>query len=363
MEDSQRLVDLANKHFSDIIREGFKLFFRNYKTLILPLAFFQVLLILLNIFLLTDLKWYVDSIEINISDIMDKFTNNVPISESEWKELTSFLLLNLAIFLIENLIGAVIITIAMCSVSKYLFERYLHIDTNFLVSFKSAFNKKIFLVVLIIGICIPLSSLLLFIPAIIIFGFFIFLVYTYNMDEVDNPIREARRIAKGNFWKIIIVFAFNFIFIFMFSFIFNSIIELFLDPNSAIFSYNYNLWLDPDTRNYGMLILYQILVNLMDIFLAPLFICFLTSLFASLKAKKDLGFNYQRKYYPVREMTEKAYFQSGPSYRKQFKTIDESTPPESQSVSHFYCPFCGRVIKTPKRFCSNCGENISFINE
>lgn len=363
MEKSQRSVELANRRFSDIILDGLKLFFQNYGTLILPLAFFQVLLIILDIFILTDLKWYIDSIGLNLSEILEKFTDEVTLTESEWNLLTSFLFLNIGLLFLENLIGAIIITLAMCSVSSYILKRHLHIETRFIESFKSAFNKKIFLVILIIGICIPLGSLLFFIPAIIIFGFYIFLVFTYNMEDIENPISEARSIAKGNFWKIIGIFIFNFIFIFIFSFIFNSIIDLFLNPSSDTFLYNYNLWLDPSTRNYGMIILYQILVNLVDILLAPLFICLLTSLFTSLKAKKDLGFSYQRQYLPVREPYEKTYSQPMGLAQILDESIEEGTTTKLQFEGEFYCPFCGYRINTPKKFCPNCGENFSFINK
>jgi len=343
--------------------DGFKLFFQNYKTLILPLACFQVLLIILNIFILTDLELYVDSIGLDISDIMDKFADDVPLTESEWNLLTSFLFLNIGLMFLENLIGAIIITIAMCSVSNYIIKRCLHIETRFIQSFKSAFNKKIFLVILIIGICIPLGSLLFFIPAVIIFSFYIFLVFTYNMEEIENPISEARRVSKGNFWKIIGIFVFNFIFIFIFSLIFNSIIDLFLNPSSDTFSSNYNIWLAPETRNYGMIILYHILVNLVDILLAPLFICLLTSLFTSLKAKKDLGFSYQRQYSPVREKYENAYSQPIRSTQRSDKVIEEASTTELQLEGNFYCPFCGYKINIPKRFCPNCGQSLSFINK
>ena len=363
MEKSQRLVDHANKRFSDIILDGLKLFFQNYGTIILPLAFFQVLLIILDIFILTDLKWYIDSIGLNLSDILEKFADEVTLTESDWNLLTSFLFLNIGLLFLENLIGAIVITLAMCSVSNYILKRHLHIETRFIQSFKSAFNKKIFLVILIIGICIPLGSLLFFIPAIIIFGFYIFLVFTYNMEDIENPISEARSVAKGNFFKIIGIFVFNFIFIFIFSFIFNSIIDLFLDPSSDTFSYNYNLWLAPSTRNYGMLILYQILVSLVDILLAPLFICLLTSLFTSLKAKKDLGFSYQKQYLPAREKYEKAYSQPLELTQRTDEFIEEVSTTTLQLEGEFYCPFCGYKINVPKKFCPNCGESFSFINK
>ncbi len=338
-KNSQRMVNLANKRFSEILSEGVRLFFKSYGALIIPLAFFQLVLIILDTFLLTDLKVYIDSIGINVANLMASIIEDTPITANQWNLVSLFLLLSIVLLFLQNLIGAIIITIAMCSVSNYVLKKYLHIETGFIESFKSAFNKKIFIVIFIVGICLPSSAILLYVPAIVVFSMFIFLIFTYNMEEIEKPISEARAIAKGSKLKIIGVFIFNFCVVFIGSFILNYIIDLFLDPN--IISYNYNIWLDPSTRNYGMIILYQILLNLVNILLAPLFICLLTVIFVSLKAKKDLGIKYQRSYYSVRE---------------------EPTL-ISQNEGRFYCPYCGVLIHSLKKFCPRCGENLSPLNK
>ena len=338
-KNSQRMVNLANKRFSEILSEGVRLFFKSYGALIIPLAFFQIVLIILDTFLLTDLKVYIDLIGINVAKLMASIIEDTPITASDWNLVSLFLLLSIVLLFLQNLIGAIIITIAMCSVSNYVLKKYLHIETGFIESFKSAFNRKIFIVIFIVGICLPSSAILLYIPAIVVFSMFIFLIFTYNIEEIEKPISEARAIAKGSKLKIIGVFIFSFCIVFIGSFILNYIIDLFLDPN--IISYNYNIWLDPSTRNYGMIILYQILLNLVNILLAPLFICLLTVLFVSLKAKKDLGVKYQRSYYSVRE---------------------EPTL-ISQNEGRFYCPYCGVLIHSLKKFCPRCGENLSPLNK
>lgn len=340
-KNSQRMVNLANKRFSEILSEGSRLFFQNYGALIIPLAFFQLVLITLDTFLLTDLKVYVNSLGNNVANFMALIAEDTPLTADELNSLSLFLLLSIVLLFLQNLIGAILITIAMCSVSNYVLKKYLHIETNITKSIKSAFNKKIFIVVFIVGICLPISAILLYIPAIVVFSMFIFLVFTYNIEEIEKPTSEARAIAKGtnNKLKIIGVFIFNFCIVFIGSFILNYIIDLFVDPN--IISYNYNIWLDPSTRNYGMIILYQILLNLANILLAPLFICLLTVIFASLKAKKDLGVKYQRSYYSVRE---------------------EPTL-ISQDEGRFYCPYCGVLIHSLKKFCPRCGENLSPLNK
>jgi hypothetical protein len=341
MEKSPRLFDSSSNRLSDVISNGFTLFFQNYGKIILPLATFQVILILLDVLLLTDLRWHIDTLGLSVSEIMEKFIDNITLTESEWNTFATFLLLNILLWFLQNLIGAIIITIAMCSVSAYLFNTYTGREINYKNSIKSAFNKKLFLVILIIGICIPVGAIIFFVPAILIFGFFIFLVFTYNMEEVENPISEARRISKGSFFKILGIFILNYIFIAIISFIYNLGIDILLNPSSDTFIYNYNLWFAPNTRNYGLIILYQILISIIDIILAPLFICLLTALFASLKTRKDIGFSYQQPRYVSREI---------PSQQQQ-------------QEEKFYCPFCGHGMKVPKRFCSNCGEEFSFMNE
>jgi len=338
---SQGLADLANKRFSELLSEGFRLFFKNYRTLILPLAFFQIIIIILDTLFLTDLKVYVNSLGINLVDLMASMVEDIPITASEMNLLSLYFILTFVLLFLQNLIGAMIITIAMCSVSDYLLKKHQGVETNFYASFKSAFNKKMFIVIFIVGICLPVSAILLYIPAIAVFSIFIFLVFTYNIEEIDKPISEARAITKGlnNKFKIIGVFIFNFIVIFIFSFLFNSVIDLFLDPD--ILAYNYNLWLAPGTRNYGLIILYQILLSIVNILLTPLFICLLTVFFASLKAKKDLSFQYQRNYYTVKEE----------------QTII------SQNKSRVYCPYCGILINNVKRYCPSCGENLSQLNK
>lgn len=347
-KNSQRLVNLANKRFSEIVSDGFKLILQNYRKIILPLAFFQILLIILNVLFLTDLKWYIDSLGFKTSTILENLVEGTTLTERELNLLTSFFILSFLLLFLQNLIGALIITIAMCTVSNYLYRKHMGIDENFSDSIKSAFNKKIFLPILILGICLPLGSLLLYFPAIIMFGFFILLVFTYNDANIEKPIPEARAIAKGAFWKIIGIFIFNWIFFFISGLIY----DFFLIQVSLTFS---------STRNYGMLILYQILVNLIEIIFAPLFICLLTSLYATLKARRELAYQYPRSDYTTREEYRTKY---SPPIQSSIETNESNVKISLKTItkdSTFYCPFCGDILGTPKRFCPNCGEGLEFI--
>ncbi len=345
-KNSQRLLNLANKRFSEIIRDGFQLFARNYGTLILPLAVFQIIIYILNSFLLTDLNLYVSSIEINIMDLMEQAV----ITPSDLNTIAQFLFLSIALLFVQNLIGAIVITIAMCSVSNYVYNRYIYTEITFSTSFKSAFNMKIFLVILILGIFLPLSSILL-IPSIFIFAFFIFLVFTYNIKGIEKPAHEARRVAKGAFWKIICIFIINVMLISTIRIFYSSFIGIFFSPNPE--------WFNPATRNYGMIILYDILINLVDILLAPLFICLLTALFAVQKSKKDLGSSYQQRAYYVRE---EEYKPSSYQVKEKMETSEKVYERDIRIEGKFYCPYCGALVDSPKKFCPRCGESLSFID-
>jgi hypothetical protein len=231
-------------------------------------------------------------------------------------------------------------------------------DVNFIKSFKSAFSKKMPIVILIIGFCIPLSALLLVVPAILIFGFLIFLIFTYNMDGNRNFISEARAIAKGSFWKIIGVFLFNVIIIFIISYFINIFFNLTLKLDSANFVANFTSWHNPITRNYGMIILYQLLISIADISFAPLFICLLTVLFSTSRARKELEHRFQKSYYPVREYYQESY----PQQQASYEVAKTSSVPKIQIKEKFYCPFCGFFIqKVEENFCPKCGESLSFV--
>jgi hypothetical protein len=354
--EKQRMLRIANNRFSESLRDGFRLFKQTYGTLIIPLAIFQVILILLDIFLLTDFKYYLTELGTTYDAIMNKSLLGLTLTEAEWNFLTTFLLLEWILIFLQNLIGAIVITVAMCSVSTYVYKKYMREEVTFMESFKMSFNKRMLWVILIIGIGLPLGSLLLFIPAIIIFGFFIFLVFTFNLEETNNPISEARAISKRSFLKIIGVFMINVIFISVCSYFFQIIFNILLNTDSALFIANYNSWFDPATRNYLMIILFDILMSFVEIALAPLFICLLTTIFSSLKARRDIsqGDFYVRRSY--REM-----------YPKQIKTYDavetHEELPKVQLKEKFYCPFCGHFVSTPKKFCPSCGESFSFIQD
>ncbi|MHA1489993.1 MAG: zinc ribbon domain-containing protein, partial [Promethearchaeota archaeon] len=342
----------------EIISDGFYLFGKNLKELWGIFILFFVISIFLKVFLLTDLNWHVSSLAISANEIMEKlYSDPLNITDADYNIIMQSLFWSLAIGVLENMIGAVCTTIAMCSVGNYLYKRYLKEETSFILEFKKAFNPKLMLVVLVLSLGIPIGFALLFIPGIIIFGFFIFLVFTYNLPEIERPVKEARLIAKKSFLKIIGIFLIcaliaaiiEGIYVFILSY------TIYIDPIT------FSSWFNPASRNYLSIFLYYLVYDIVGILIAPLFICLLTPLFASLKAKKELGLQYQRGYYPAREPYRQSYPQSRP---ESYKVPEqEFYSPAPISESGMYCPYCGHHVRTPKKFCPNCGESLDSLND
>jgi len=315
--------------------------------------------------LLTDLNWVLYQFDNSptMLDILNRMTvDPESINEAELLLVTQSLIFELGILGFEGIIGAVFTAIAICSVSSFLYKKYVHGFADFGKELKNAFNKKMLLVIVILGFCVPAGTFfLLFIPGIAIFYYYIFFVQTYNMKDVLNPTKETRSIAKGNFLKIIGVFVASVIITSIINIPVQYILDLIWNVNTTI----YLTWLNPISQNYVLLFLYRLSYDIVGILLAPLFICILTTLFASSKARYDLGYQ-KRSYLSQRpryrgdeEYTPySSYPRSSETYAKPNDVETATKVPEIKEG--MYCPFCGVHIKTPRRFCMGCGESLKF---
>lgn len=358
MEDNKRR-DLANKSFGNIISDGFNLFKKCYWKLLLPMASFYIIYLIIKVFLLADLYFLSYRLEIEYIQIDPE-----NVSEADYDRILLIAFIELLIYFLDFLIRAIFTVIAMCSVSLFVYKKYMNEEVNFLNQFKKAFNPKMLLVIILIGICIPLSIWILMIPGLIIFGRYIFTVYTYNMENTEegteviqkkNLISKAQLISKGSFLKIFAIFLITILITFIIQLGY-SIFLLFIwnVDNATLLS-----WYDPNNRNYGMIILYELIyVNLVNIIFIPLFICLITPLFASCKARYELGELY---YPPKRQPDYKPYPAQEPypaqqSYPAQMNTWQSRI----QEGPGIYCPYCGHKIDNPIKFCPSCGESIEF---
>jgi len=280
-DNHPELNSYSNKGISVVISEGFHLFGRNYITLILPLCLFFITSLIIKNLLIVDLEWQV-------------FTM---ILDGEIELTVDYLILTLSIVFLNDFIPTIFNVVAMCLVSNYLYNKFIGNETKLIPELKNALNGRILLVVLLLGVGSSVGSILFYIPSILIFGssvgpilsyipsifimgFYIFYIFTYHSDDSDHPIKEARGIAKGAFFKIIGVFIVNYLIILFGEFVYYLLFDDFLTQ------INSSSWYNPATRSYGRIILHEYLINIIQLLITPLFICLLTSLFVSLKRRK-----------------------------------------------------------------------------
>ena len=325
---------MSDKRFKEVISEGFYLFRKSYKTLITPLALIFIISLIIKNLLVADMNWQLNLITPAIEVIIQKDPSTL--DNTDLNVMFEYISLILSTEFLNNLISSIFNVLSLCLVSNYMFNKFSNNPSNFVTESKKALNGRLLPVVLLLGVGIAVGSFLLFIPSIIIFGYYIFYVFTYHSEEGIPPLKEAREVARGAFWKIVGIFMLSNLVIFVCDIIF----QLFADP-FLIQMYDAS-WYNPSTRNYGSIILYDLLYNLPEILLTPLFICFLTSLYGFLKTNRE------------------QQLQSlSPSYQPSQRFDTSNTEVSKDITSGMYCPFCGK--RTPKiEFCVHCGEKIKF---
>ena len=247
--ESQELTRIAKKSYGESISDGFRLFGKNWTKIIVPLTLFYVIYLLLKIFLLADMNWQVSVIGENIASTMDPNLSNL--TESDIAQLLSFLLFGLSVIFIDSIIYYLFTALAMSSVSIYLYKKYLNLDADLVQDIKKSFNSKLFVVLAILGLVYPLGIWFLLIPGITIFGLYICSVFTYQFENIEKPLKQARIITKGAFWKIIGVFVISSLIIRVISVIFGFFLNLIWHVDAPTLA----SWYNPANRRYDMIFL------------------------------------------------------------------------------------------------------------
>ena len=324
----------SNKRFSEILSEGFLLFGKNWLTLIIPFGLFFIISLVIKNFILVDLEWRMQIMTPAINNILDVILEGDPnlFTNEDLNLMLRYLFLLLSINFLDVFFPTVFSVFAMCLVSNHLYNKFIDKDTKLITELKKALNGRLFLVLLLLGVIFSVGWML-FIPAILIFGFYIFYVFTYHSDDSEHPMKDALYVAKGEFWKIVGIFFIYHLIVFVFDSIYYSIIANFIEVNP--------LWYNPSTRDYGSIILYDFILSLIPFLLTPLLICFLTSLYAYLKARKEQTLQYKSSY---------------PETPQRYETPRY----EAASGSGMYCPFCGKYTKVKYEFCPHCREKLDF---
>ncbi len=336
-EDPLELNRIANKRYSELLIEGFRLFGRHFVTIIVPISFFYILSILIRVVLLANANWDLILLEATVAPLasLDPST----LTESQLYAMLSYILATWAIDTLNYIIGALFTTLGLCSVAIYLYRNYFGEKISLREAMKGAFNRKILMVLLILGLFIPLGNLMLVIPAIVIFGFYIFSIYTYQLDNQGGSIKEAKMLSKGAFWKIIGTFLVS---VLIMS-IANTLYQIIIDTLVPVSYSTYVSWYNPSNRRFDMIFIYSLMSNAVSILLEPLFICLLTPLFIQLKTRRRLGYGHHKEYNNQRiylPPTQPEYVEKG-----------------------IFCPYCGQHMDFKLKYCPSCGESMEFLTK
>jgi hypothetical protein len=335
-EDPVELHRIANKSYGNLLKDGFSLFVKTWKWVIIPIGLFFVISIVLREILLVDLQWNLSLLETSVSSILNLDPSSI--TQEDLQLIMNYLVSSLGLGVLDLLISNIFTILALCTVAFFLYEYYNYHVTSLREGIKGAFNKKIVPILLLLGLGIPIGIFTLFIASIIIFGFFIFSIYTYQMKNIENPLKSARAYSKGMFWRIMGVFIISWLITFVINSIYQSIFDFIWPVDSATMM----SWYNPITRRLDLLILYGLAQNIVNISLEPLFICLLTPVFTSARVKNYLRYRVSAE----------------PLIRYPSSNISLKEP--QLSDKGIYCPFCGNFMEFKLNFCPNCGEKLNF---
>ncbi len=235
--------------FKKIILDGLKLFKKTYFKIIPIFVLFSVVSIIFKVISLTEINY-------KLAILKKSSSTNTP----------EFFLLYIGAIIIEFIIVNFFLILALSILSLYLLKCYRKEETDLITNVKKTFNKKLVLILLLLGLFLPITFLLI-IPGLLIYKYYIFSIFTVNIPNVKRPFTQAKDISSGNFLRILIIFLINVIIIFSGNLVSNL---FFYDLYESLII----------SRNNGLLLIYFFVCNLLGILLSPLIVCLLTSLFS-----------------------------------------------------------------------------------
>ena len=114
----------------------------------------------------------------------------------------------------------------------------------------------------------------------IVITYYIFSIFTYNIEDIEKPLHEAKLLTKGSFWKVLAV-----------QLIPIPILMVASIPFYPIFEYIWSM--EPHITSaigyQGSIFLFSFIISIPFIILGPLELCLLTPLFAKQFLKKEVS--------------------------------------------------------------------------
>jgi len=359
----QKKIDIPpeylSKSYSDSITDGFSLFKKSYFK-ILPISIIvSVLFLIISSLIMTDPTWQL--LELNLQ--LDQMLENIDYETASFEELQEIMNFMIPILGFSFLIlGAELFFsnfsqfLAFSIVGGFLYKIYLKQEANSGEEFKRSMKIETLLIPILFAIFISIGLFLLFLPALIIYVYYIFspVMHSIESEEKLNCFKSSRNYSKKNFLRISGIIILNSILIGIISWIYTSILDLII-PTAQ-----YNAAFHPATRNYLMIIIYTLIYNITNMLLSPLLSCLLITLLVYCKKQwynRDLRMQYYQRSPPPQIPVSS----STPYELPKQPILKPQTQPETiEPESEIFCPYCGFSMERSLnfRFCPSCGEKI-----
>ncbi len=348
-----------NKSYSDSITDGFSLFKKTYFKILPIFVLISIIFHIISSLVMTDPNLQLMELNLQLNQMFENIDYETA-SIEELQEIINFMLpiLGFSFLLLsaELFFSNFSQFLAFGIVGGYLYKTYLKQEVNSAEEFKRSMKIEILLIPLLFALLISLGLLLLFIPALIIYIFFIFspVMHSIESEEKLMCIKASRRYSKNNFWRIFGVIIISSLISIIISWIYPSILYLIIPATE------YNAALNLATRNYLMIIIYTLIDNIANILLSPLLSCLLITLLVY--SKKQMYSRDSRLQYYQRIPQQQIPLPSSTPYEipRQPVPKPQIQPEITDSESPIFCPYCGFSMERhfTFRFCPNCGEKI-----
>lgn len=359
----QKKIDIPqeyfNKSYSDSITDGFSLFKKTYFKILPIFVLILITFLIISNLVMIDPNWQLLELNLQLTQMLENIDYETA-SIEELQEIMNFmlpiLLFSFLLLSVELFFSNFPQFLAFGIVGGYLYKTYLKQEVNSTEEFKRSMKVEILLIPLLFALLISLGLLLLFIPALIIYIFFIFspVMHSIESEEKLMCIKASRRYSKNNLLKIIGLLFINLIITGIVSFIYTLILDLIIPATE------YNAAFHPATRNYLMIIIYTLIYNFANILLSPLLSCLLITLLVY--SKKQMYNRDSRLQYYQRTPQQQIPLPSSTPYEIPRQPFPKRKihPEITDSESPIFCPYCGFSMERHFnfRFCPSCGEKI-----
>ena len=127
---------MSDKRFKEVISEGFYLFRKSYKTLIIPLALIFIISLIIKNLLVIDMNWQLNLISPAIEVIIQKDPSTL--DNADLSVMFEYISLILSSEFLNNLTSSIFNVFALCLVGNYMFKKLSGNPSNFVTELKKS---------------------------------------------------------------------------------------------------------------------------------------------------------------------------------------------------------------------------------